>query len=64
MVLSAAALGVLGDYLFQGHSLGLNAGMFALAFVLALSLLLRLGRIPLHQGRRAMVLPLVVLVDW
>ena len=60
VVLSAVALGVLGDYLFQGHTLGVNAGIFALAFVAALSLLLRLGRIPLHQGRRAMAAPLLL----
>ena len=60
MVLSAVTLGVLGDYLFQGHTLGVNAGLFAVAFVAALSLLLRLGRIPLHQGRRAMAAPLLL----
>jgi hypothetical protein len=60
VVLSAVALGVLGDFLFQGHALGANAGVFALAFVAALTVLLRVGRIPLHQGRRAMVLPLVL----
>jgi len=60
VVLSAVALGALGDFLFQGHALGVNAGVFALAFVAALTLLLRVGRIPLHQGRRAMVLPLVL----
>src|SRR5205085_837631 len=60
VLLSAIALGVLGDYLFQGRTLGVNAGVFALAFVAALSLLLRVGRIPLHQGRRAMVAPLVL----
>jgi hypothetical protein len=60
VLLSAVALGALGDYLFQGHALGLNAGVFALAFVAALSALLRVGRIPLHQGRRAMVVPLVL----
>jgi hypothetical protein len=60
VVLSAVALGSLGDYLFQGHPLGVNAGLFALTFVAALTLLLRIGRIPLHQGRRAMVLPLLL----
>jgi hypothetical protein len=59
VVLSAVALGALGDYLFQGHPLGVNAAVFAVAFVAALTVLLRLGRIPLHQGRRAMVFPLV-----
>jgi hypothetical protein len=60
VVLSAVALGLLGDYLFQGHPLGINAGAFAVTFVAALTLLLRVGRIPLHQGRRAMVLPLLL----
>jgi len=60
VLLSAIALGAVGDVLFQGQALGVNAGVFALAFVVALSLLLRLGRIPLHQGRRAMVAPLVL----
>jgi Domain of unknown function (DUF4173) len=60
VVLSAVALGALGDFLFQGHALGANAGFFALSFVAALTVLLRVGRIPLHQGRRAMVLPLVL----
>jgi Domain of unknown function (DUF4153) len=60
VVVSAAALGALGDYLFQGRPIGLNAGVFALAFVGALAILLRVGRIPLHQGRRAMVAPLLL----
>jgi hypothetical protein len=60
VVLCAVVLGALGDFLFQGHALGVNAGVFSVAFVAALSVLLRVGRIPLHQGRRAMVLPLVL----
>jgi hypothetical protein len=60
VVVSAVALGALGDYLFQGHALGLNAGVFTLAFVAALAILLRIGGVPLHQGRRAMVAPLVL----
>jgi hypothetical protein len=67
VVLSAVALGVVGDYLFQSRALGINAGLFALLFVAALAALLRVGRVPLHQGRRAMVLPLVLfagLLSW
>jgi Domain of unknown function (DUF4173) len=60
VVVSAVALGALGDFLFQGHALGINAGVFALAFVAALAILLRVGGVPLHQGRRAMVAPLLV----
>jgi hypothetical protein len=60
VVVSALALGALGDYLFEGKAIGINAGVFAVAFVAALAILLRLGRVPLHQGRRAMVAPLVL----
>jgi hypothetical protein len=60
VVVSAVALGALGDYLFEGKAIGINAGVFAVAFVAALAILLRLGRVPLHQGRRAMVAPLVL----
>ena len=31
VVLSAVGLGALGDYLFQGHELGANAGIFVLS---------------------------------
>jgi Domain of unknown function (DUF4173) len=55
-----AGLGVVADVLFDGPALGINAGLFSLAFVGALALLLRAGRIPLHQGRRLMALPLLV----
>jgi Domain of unknown function (DUF4173) len=60
LLAAALALGLLGDLLFQGRPLGLNVGLFALAFVAALALLLRVGRAPLHQGRRWMTLPLLV----
>src|SRR4029077_18101426 len=40
--------------------LGLNAAVWAVAFVAALAVLLRLGRIPLHQGRRMMAAPLLL----
>ena len=57
---SAVALGILGDALFQGEPLGLNVGLWTVAFVAALTLLLRVSRAPLHQGRRFMVAPLLV----
>jgi Domain of unknown function (DUF4173) len=57
---SALILGVLADVLFQGQPLGLNAPLWTAAFVVALTLLLRLARAPLHQGRRFMVAPLLV----
>ena len=57
LVGSALALGVLGDLLFQGQSLGLNVGLWMLAFAVALTGLLRVARAPLHQGRRFMVAP-------
>jgi hypothetical protein len=60
LLVSAVALGVIGDLLFHGRPLGLNAGLFAAAFVLALATLLRIGRIPLHQGRRLMAAPLLL----
>ena len=60
VVVSAVALGALGDFLFEGQAIGINAGLFAVAFVAALAILLRVGRVPLHQGRRAMVAPLVL----
>jgi Domain of unknown function (DUF4173) len=56
----AAALGMLGDALFHGRPLGLNVLLFALAFVSALALLLRVGRAPLHQGRRWLAAPMLV----
>jgi hypothetical protein len=60
LVASAAALGILGDALFQGQPLGLNVFLWALAFAAALTGLLRVARAPLHQGRRFMVAPLLV----
>jgi len=60
LVASALALGLLGDALFQGQALGLNVLVWACLFVAALSLLLRVARAPLHQGRRFMVAPLLV----
>jgi hypothetical protein len=60
LVGSALVLGVLGDLLFQGQSLGLNVGLWTLAFAVALTGLLRVARAPLHQGRRFMVAPLLV----
>jgi hypothetical protein len=60
LMVAAVILGVVGDVLFHGQPLGLNVGLFAAALVLALSLLLRIGRVPLHQGRRFMVGPLLL----
>jgi hypothetical protein len=60
LLVAAIALGVFGDMLFHGRALGLNAGLFATGFVVALTLLLRIGEIPLHQGRRLMVAPLLL----
>jgi hypothetical protein len=64
---SALALGVLGDVLFQGQPLGLNMPLWTIAFAVALTVLLRSGRAPLHQGRRFMIAPLLlfaVLFAW
>jgi hypothetical protein len=60
LLAAAVALGLLGDLVFHGRPLGLNVALFALAFVAALAVLLRVGRAPLHQGRRWMALPLLV----
>jgi hypothetical protein len=57
---SALVLGVLGDLLFQGRPLGLNVGLWTLAFAVALTVLMRVSRAPLHQGRRFMLVPLLV----
>jgi hypothetical protein len=57
---AAVILGLLGDVVFHGRPLGLNALLWAIAFVLALATLLRIGRIPLHQGRRLMAAPLLL----
>ncbi len=60
LVGSALVLGVLADLLFQGRPLGLNVGLWTLAFALALTVLMRVSRAPLHQGRRFMLAPLLV----
>jgi hypothetical protein len=57
---SALALGLLGDALFQGQALGLNVPLWMIAFAAALTVLLRVARAPLHQGRRFMVAPLLI----
>src|SRR5919199_5560393 len=60
LLASAVGLGILGDALFQGQALGLNVVLWVGCFVLALAVLLRLARAPLHQGRRWMAAPLLV----
>jgi hypothetical protein len=57
---AAVLLGLLGDVVFDGHPFGLNVALWTFAFVVALAALLRLGRIPLHQGRRLMVAPMLL----
>lgn len=57
---AALVLGVLGDFLFQGQLPGLNAVLWTAAFVVALTVLIRVAHAPLHQGRRLMVAPLLV----
>jgi hypothetical protein len=56
----AVALGLLGDAFFHGRPLGLNVLLFTICFVAALALVLRVGRAPLHQGRRWMAAPLLL----
>ena len=46
--------------LFRGRSLGVNAALWAVAFVVALAVLISVGKVPLHQGRRWMAAPLVL----
>ena len=60
LLLSAVGLGVLADALFQGRPLGINVAIFALGFVAGLAVIIRAGRVPLHQGRRWMAAPLVL----
>jgi Domain of unknown function (DUF4173) len=60
LVVAALVLGAGGDVLFHGRPLGVNAGLFAVGFVVALAVLLRVGAVPLHQGRRYMVAPLLL----
>src|SRR5437763_6177196 len=57
---AALVLGIAGDALFRGRPLGINVVVWALLFVAALAVLLRIGRVPLHQGRRWMAAPLIV----
>src|SRR5436190_2137713 len=57
---SALGLGILGDVLFQGQPLGLNVALWTALFVIVLSVLLRISRAELHQGRRYMVAPLLL----
>jgi Domain of unknown function (DUF4173) len=57
---SALGLGILGDVLFQGQPLGLNVAVWTALFVVMLSVLLRISRAELHQGRRYMVAPLLL----
>jgi uncharacterized protein DUF4153 len=57
---SALGLGIAGDLLFEGQWLGLNVLLWMVAFVLALMVILRVIRAPLHQGRRFMIVPLLV----
>src|SRR5436190_23708817 len=57
---AALFLGISGDFLFRAQPLGLNVFLWTAGFVLALALLLRVARAPLHQGRRWMVAPLLV----
>src|SRR5262245_65358606 len=56
----AVVLGVLADVLFRGRPLGANAVVWGVAFVAALAVLIRVGRVPFHQGRRWMAAPLVL----
>jgi hypothetical protein len=60
LLLTAVGLGLAGDVLFVGRPLGLNVAVFAGCFVAALALVLRAGRVPLHQGRRWMAIPLLL----
>lgn len=67
LIVGAVVLGLLGDVVFLHRPLGLNVGLWVVAFVFALAALLRVGRVPLHQGRRLMVAPLIlfaVLLAW
>jgi hypothetical protein len=57
---AGAGLGIWADVLFYGRPLGLNVPLWTTAFVAALAALLRLARAPLHQGRRWMLLPLLL----
>src|SRR5919206_368273 len=56
--------GVLGDVLFHGVPLGLNAALWVGSFVACLALLLRVSHAPLGQGRRFMIGPLVLFASF
>jgi Domain of unknown function (DUF4153) len=56
--------GVLGDVLFHGVPLGVNAVLWVGSFVACLVLLLRVSHAPLGQGRRFMVGPLVLFASF
>ena len=60
LLLSAPMLGAAGDFLFHGRPIGINALLFSVAFVVTLAILLRIGKVPMHQGRRLMVVPLIL----
>ena len=60
LFLGAPILGAAGDLLFHGYPIGINALLFSLAFVFTLAILLRVGKVPMHQGRRLMIVPLVL----
>jgi hypothetical protein len=60
LLLVSVALGGLGDALFHGVPLGVNVLVWTVAFTAALALLLRVGRVAYHQGRRWMLAPLVL----
>jgi len=60
LVAAALVLGVAADIVFRGRPLGLNVALFAVTFVGALAVLLRIARAPLHQGRRWMAAPLLL----
>jgi hypothetical protein len=60
LLVASLALGVLGDALFHGALLGVNVLVWTLAFTAALALLLRVGRVAYRQGRRWMLVPLVL----
>jgi hypothetical protein len=55
------ALGVAADALFQGQAFGLNVVLWVAAFVAALAGLISFTGAPLHQGRRFLAVPAVVL---
>ena len=60
LLLVSLALGALGDALFHGMPLGVNVLVWTAAFTMGLALLLRVGRVAYHQGRRWMLAPLVL----